>query len=89
MILWHTYSGKHKEAISKRPHSLALRNIYEKFLKQLRGKENRNNAGKKKKEKKKSQESEDSFSLFNIKEDYKCNYGNNGAFPRRNSRREH
>lgn len=53
MILWHTYSGKHKEAISKRPHSLTLRNIYEKFLKQLRVKENRNNAGKKKKEKKK------------------------------------
>ena len=77
--------------MSKRPHSLTLRNIYEKFLKQLRVKENRNNAGKKKKErkKKKSQESEDSFSLFNIKEDYKCNYGNNGAFPRKNSRKQH
>lgn len=53
MILLHTYSGKHKEAMSKRPHSLTLRNIYEKFLKQLRVKENRNNAGKKKKERKK------------------------------------
>ena len=39
--------------------------------------------------KKKSQQSEDSFSLFSIKEDYKPNYGNNGAFSRRNSQREH
>ena len=44
---------------------------------------------RKRKKEKKIQESEDSFSLFNIKEDYKCNYGNNGAFPRKNSLKEH
>lgn len=64
-----------------RSHSLIHRNSCKQLLKQLRVEESRNSA-----EKKKKQERKDLLSLLNTTEGYKPIYGNNGAFPRRNSK---